>query len=245
MNKFKIVLLYAYDLEGKAILENFENPLEISKGVHSAGNFLIYKTGVGKSKTKKSLKKLFNLYPVNIVFSLGTAGALDKNLKIGQVITADKIINFNRDKITEEFTLESDFLVTLCIDLKEKGFKIKKGTLVTVDKPLLTPDQKEEHRNKFDAVACDMESAVAAEYTGKNNLQFYCLRIISDTHNQIVPDIRPYLNKNNKPKMFKIIAKGISNPILGLRLYKFSQGLKKSLLELKYLSKYIISNYKK
>lgn len=229
----KKALLYACDREGQAILKNFENPVKLSHGVYSAGNYLVYKTGVGKANTRKAVSRLFQLYPVSSVIMLGTAGAMDKKLKAGDIFVANKIINVVDGDLKEEFSFNSGSLDTFSDLLKGKGHNFKKAALVTVDKPLLTKKQKEEFFAKYHAKACDMESAVVAEIAGKNDIPFYCLRVISDSLNQRIPAPEIFLHTEKGLKGFlKKIIVFIKNPLQLVRLVRFKKSYSLALLHL-------------
>jgi nucleoside phosphorylase len=216
----RIAITYASGFEGKTILKAFEGPVKIKSGVHTKDKFLIFKTGVGKWSSKKSSKTLFNMYPVRAIFSLGFAGSLDKELKSSYIIAADKIINASSElKPTEEFSHNSDFFNDVCIKLRERGFKLKKGSLVTVDEPLLLSKDKAKYRDAFKADACDMETAVLAEHAAKNSVPLFSIRVISDGANQNLPDIE-YILIGNKPlkEKIKLCLKLILSPKNLIRL---------------------------
>jgi adenosylhomocysteine nucleosidase len=221
----KIALLYANEIEGSVIKQSFEKVLPVDKGTYSAGRFILLKTGVGKKNVKKALTKLFNLYPVRAAFSIGSAGALNKEFNAGDIFAPEKIINISGDKIQEEFEYHSDSYDNIKLKLKENGLKVKTGTLISVDEPLLLKIEKKQHHEKFNADACDMETATIAEYSGTNAVPFYCFRVISDSCNQNLPPLEIILlpKKSSFTKKAGKILKLI-NPITLYRYinYKFS-----------------------
>lgn len=237
MAQDKIVILYAGDLEGKTILSSFENHGKIEKGIYTCGKFLIYKTGIGKKRTQKALKKLFALYPVKNIFSLGIAGGLSENLKCGDIFASEKVVNVNGTKALEEFEQNSSIFNEFCFGMCKTLSQIKRGTLLTVDNPLTNPKSKKEYKDRFEGNACDMETAIIAEFAGKNHVPLYSFRIISDTYNQKLPDVKDLFTneKKNILRKFKFIV----NPVDFIRILKFKSGLKKSLKNLKSLVRYI------
>jgi len=244
-NVKKTAILYAFPLEGNAILKNFRKPVEHSKGIHTYKNFLIYQTGVGKEKTTSTMKKLFDFYPVIAVLGLGTAGALTEELKIGDIIIADKIIEDKNEKV-EELEIKSAFIPELALLLKEKGFVAKIGTLLTVKKALFDKDSKEAANKKYNAIACDMESSICAEYSALNGIPYYNIRVISDNMIQKIPvDFPSYFTENDKIKIFKLFLKAIINPCEAYRIVKTFNGFKKALHILTLVCGHILKKFVK
>ncbi len=239
----KIAILYANDKEGNVILKTFENAIKIKNGIYSKGKFLIYKTGVGKKNAEKAVKKLFMLYPVRAVFALGTAGALCKDLKTGDVLASERILNVTQEgEVIEEFQYYSWGFDNVKYRIKEKGLNIKSGVLISVDNALLKSWDQKYNGEKYHAQGCDMESALIGEYAGKNAVPFYCFRVISDTYKQNLPPLEMFLKKKKKSIKEKLkLVLYFTNPLLLTRYSLFKFRLKKSLKKLKILTNFIQS----
>ena len=210
----RITITYATALEEKAILKAFKESVKIKSGLYTCGKFLLFKTGVGKWNSKKACKNLFNMYPVRAIFSFGFAGSLDKELKASYLIAADKIINASLElKPEEEFSQNSDLFNDICIKLRDRGFKLKKGTLVSVDEPLLLSKDKKKYSQTLFANACDMETALISEYAVKNAVPLFSIRVISDSFSQNLPPL-DYILAGQKPfkKRLTLYLKLVLNP---------------------------------
>ncbi len=66
--------------------------------------------------------------------------------------------------------------------------EVRRGTLLTVDQVVATPPEKKALREKYSAVAVDMETFALAEETQARNLPFASVRAITDTADQELID---------------------------------------------------------
>ena len=64
--------------------------------------------------------------------------------------------------------------------LKEQGIGYRRGMVLCVDEPLLTPADKARAHGRTGALAVDMESAAVAEVALQKGTPFFCLRVICD-----------------------------------------------------------------
>ena len=87
----------------------------------------------------------------------------------------------SRDRFTADAAMRGRLLELL-------GDKISGGTLLGVDQPVRTPDQKLGLFVETEATACDMESHAVAEVAREAGIPFIALRIVSDPSHRAIPD---------------------------------------------------------
>ncbi len=66
--------------------------------------------------------------------------------------------------------------------------EVRRGTLLTVGRVAATPQEKKALREKYSAVAVDMETSALAEEAKSRNLPFASVRAITDTADQELID---------------------------------------------------------
>ena len=132
-------------------------------------------------------------FGVDHVINIGVAGSLVKDLKVLDVAVADSavqhdmntsaigdpiglvsginIINFEADERLKNATKEV---------LEAKGIYYQTGVIASGDLFVDTDKQRQTIRDRFDAIAADMEGASIAHTCYVNNVPFTLIRSISD-----------------------------------------------------------------
>ncbi len=127
-----------------------------------------------------------------LLFS-GVAGAISKELQIGDLIVATKLCQHDLD-ITAfghpygyvpegaQFIESDTGLIALSQEVaSELGLKLKEGVIATGDQFVANPERKEWIETTFGADALEMEGASVACICSALNVPFFILRAISDT----------------------------------------------------------------
>jgi len=184
--------------------------------------FCVY--GYGKS-SKEATKKLLKL-GVDIVVNFGFAGSVSKNLKNGDIVFINKILNEKNKKLPPT-KFNQDFFKKL-----EKKIKFVKCNLLTVQK--IVGDKREKLRllKKFKSISViDMEAYYIKEELLKVNIPMLSFKVIFD---DLSFDIPPYIldsiNDRGELKIVHFLKRLILNPhrIFGLMnvSFKFSKSKK-------------------
>jgi len=128
----------------------------------------------------------------NLLFS-GVAGAIDKDLKIGDLITATKVTQHDVDLTV--FGYEPGFipeskvfyecdedLINLAFKVaKKENIKLKKGIIASGDQFIHSKEKKEWIQKTFKASAIEMEGGAVGCVCFNENIPFFMLRAISDS----------------------------------------------------------------
>ncbi len=141
------------------------------------------------SLTASTMIEKFNCE--KLLFS-GVAGAINKELKIGDLIVADKLCQHDLD-ITAfghpfGYVPEGSVYIKSDEDLKkiaflvakEKNIILRSGIIATGDQFIADKKRKEWIKNTFKADALEMEGAAVAVVCDALNTPFFILRAISD-----------------------------------------------------------------
>jgi adenosylhomocysteine nucleosidase len=138
---------------------------------------VLVRSGMGRDRARRALTEIAGKYDLECVISIGYAGALDPALQVGELVVADQVIYCE--------TLKSYLLDEELIGAMPEACR---GTLLTVDNVVATPPEKEALREKYSAVAVDMETSALAEEAETQHLPFASVRAITDTANQELID---------------------------------------------------------
>lgn len=161
---------------------------------------LMLETGVGFAAMETALRwclsgpRIGDLpYRPILIFLVGFSGALYPGQRVGDLVLATEVI----DKQGNRWTT--------CHTALLPGREITLAPVLTVTELVGDPGEKQRLRQQHDAVALDMESAVAARLCHEGNVPFACLRAISD-------DCKTALS----PHLVELLRRGrVSMPRLG------------------------------
>jgi adenosylhomocysteine nucleosidase len=144
---------------------------------------VLVRSGMGRDRARQALVEIAEKWDLKEVISIGYAGALDPSLEVGDLIVADQVIEVDISRLGEEMKSYS---------LDKEIFKAMAGVsgkiLLTVDQVTATPEEKRELRDRYSAVAVDMETSALVAEAQARNLSFISVRAITDTAGQELID---------------------------------------------------------
>ena len=145
-----------------------------------------------------------------LIFS-GVAGAINNELKIGDLIYASKLCKHDLDITAfghapgfvpegKVFVESSKELNQIALELaKRKGIKLKEGIIATGDQFISNQEIKEKIAKTFNADAIEMEGYGVAMVCDALNIPFFILRAISDSADMDASfDFDKFLEKSAK-----------------------------------------------
>ena len=138
---------------------------------------VLVRSGMGCDSAKLALEEIAGKYDLECVISIGYAGALDPALQVGELVVADQVVY---DLTSKTYSLDEELIGAM--------LEAHRGTLLTVDRVAATPQEKKNLREKYSAVAVDMETSALAEEAEARYLPFASVRAITDTADQELID---------------------------------------------------------
>ena len=203
MNKVGIIVAMQEELEKILnIMNNIEEKeiYEISfiSGKIEDTEVVVVKSGVGKVNAARTTQILIDKLNVKSVINVGSAGALNPFLNIGDIVIADKLIQhdfditaFDHDKgyITGvgDYIYSNDELVKKLQNtvnkIENKAYKVITGVIASGDIFCTDINMKNKIYSKFNAECVEMEGAAIAQVCYLDKIPFVVLRSISDSPN--------------------------------------------------------------
>ncbi len=179
--------------------------LKIFDGKIANKNCLLVRCGVGKVNSARTTQILTDKFDLEYVINLGSAGALNDDLNIGDIVLGKKLVQhdfdvtaFGREKgyipDTAKFFESDNNLLKKFQSIKIDNQKVLVGVISSGDIFCTDTKMKEKIRKNFNADCVEMEGAAVAQVCSLNNVPFIVVRSISDTpngNNQI--DFQEYL----------------------------------------------------
>ncbi len=175
-------------LKGRKIINGYEFCV---LGHLGRRNILIANTGVGGVRCENVLDALLDKYFPSDVLFLGTAGAINPALKIGDVVVANTpiywILQENEKlmpKIVFGATCPKNDLLGISRGSDTYFFNIFRGSVVTWDEPVINKTMKLWLSNGTGAYCVDMETGYVGQLCKKRKIPFLAVRGISDITNE-------------------------------------------------------------
>lgn len=206
MTNEAIVIIAAVPGELKPLVRSWA-ALETRNGVdgwqHPNGPIMAFCGGMGAAAATRAFARAREVsVPVRII-SAGWAGALREELSAGAVIDASMV----RDLRTGEM-------------LAAGG---EGGLLLTAARVAAREEKVRLAGTYSGSVAVDMEAATLARLAGAHDLHFKAIKAISDTLEEDLPDLNPYLRENGTFATAKFAARMALQPQYWKPLMQFGK----------------------
>ena len=203
MNKIGIIV--AMEEEQEEILNIMNNIEEkdiyevtVKTGQIGKNKVVVAKCGVGKVNAARVTQILIDKLNVNCIINVGSAGALNPLLNIGDIVIGEKLVQhdfditaFDHDKgyITGvgDYIYSNDELVKKLQNtvnkIENKAYKVITGVIASGDIFCTDIGMKNKIYTKFDADCVEMEGAAIAQVCYLDEIPFIVIRSISDSPN--------------------------------------------------------------
>ena len=166
---------------------------------------IVVKSNVGKVNAARICQMMIDNFDIKLVVNVGTAGSVNNILEIGDVVVADKLVQYDFDvtpfgrKLGEienigEFIKVDNDLLSLFNDMK-----VHIGCIASGDKFIIDSIEKENIKNIFSALCIEMEGASIAQVCKLDNMPFLVIRSITDKQDGSAKvDFETFLESSSK-----------------------------------------------
>ena len=196
----KLAIMGAMEEEIEPLLSYFDNvkTIEYAQNKFYEVNYngleiVIAYSKIGKVFASLTATTMIEKFGCDMLLFSGVAGAINENLKIGDLIIADKLCQHDLDITAfghpngyvpggHIFVETSCYLRELARDVaKQNNINVIEGTIATGDQFVHSSSRKDEIKKIFNADALEMEGASVAVVCNSLNIPFFVLRAISDS----------------------------------------------------------------
>lgn len=181
-----VLVVFALGIESNGLVDRLEGTtsLRCASFVEHAGQLeqqriVVIETGVGREAAARGVDDAIALHRPAWVVSAGFAGGLRDELRRGQMLMPERIVDCRGGELSVGFQIDPQ------VAAATPGLHL--GRLVTVDALVRTQEEKRGLAEQFDAVACDMETAAVAEVCRQRQIRFLSVRVISDAVDDVLP----------------------------------------------------------
>ena len=188
-----IGIIVAEEKELNAVKNIMSNIEEINiyektfyKGIIENKNVVVVKSNVGKVNSARVCQILIDKFNPKLVINVGTAGSVDNSLDIGDVVVADRLVQYDFDVTPFGRKLGEIENIGGYIEVDKKlldlfnDIDVTIGTIATGDKFIVNIEEKNNIRNIFNALCIEMEGASIAQACLLDKVPFLVIRSITD-----------------------------------------------------------------
>lgn len=183
----------------KDVIENDIHNLKFFEGKIENKECVLVECGVGKVNAARTTQIMIDNYDIEYIVNIGTAGAIDKDLNVTDVVIGEKIAQhdfditaFGHEKgyITGvgKYVYSNKELVNKCKDImesidKDNSYNVKVGAIASGDVFCTSRELADDIYNEFSASCVEMEGAAIGQICSLDNIPFIVIRSISDSPN--------------------------------------------------------------
>lgn len=167
--------------------------VDIWEGQFAGHQVIVSQSGIGKVNAAMATT-LIAQYNPDIIINTGSAGAVNPDLNIGDVVIASGVIHHDVDAVSFGYELgqvpgmplsyssDTRYAAILAQQLTDLDIKIVEGLVLTGDSFISNADDVRRLRNHFPAAQCtEMEGAAIAQVCYQFEIPVLVVRAISDT----------------------------------------------------------------
>ena len=185
----------------------WESSMIRGKFIFLTDDIILIYSGAGAGNARKAAELAVSKGATKLM-SWGCAAALSPDLKMGDLVLADSLLNSDGTEIPVNATWHQHAKTILDSELAAY-----KGALFNSDTLVSTAEEKQDIFTKTGAIALDMESRAIAEVAQHYALPFLAIRAIADPSTMDLPNaVLKALNENGEVEITKIIASLVFNP---------------------------------
>ena len=210
----RAAIITALEREVKSIVKSWHTTEREHEGhtwrIYNRGDVWLVSGGIGAEAGRRAAEAMVTLCQPDVLISLGFAGALEPDLKVGDLF----VPRYARD-VRDNSLADT-----------ESG----SGTLVSLNF-IASAEQKAKLRQAYAAQAVDMEAAAVAHVAQAHGLRFMAVKAISDDKNFDMPDLNHFV-RNGEFSAARFVVHFVFRPWLWpqvMRLAKNSAQAAKTL----------------
>ena len=162
------------------------------RGSYKNKGVVLVQTGIGKNQAEEATRFVLDHYPVTALISLGFAGALTENLKIGDIVVCVTLCCAGEHEAippskSKYYNSDASLISLAERNVQSKTTSFHQGSSVTVAKPASTQEAKQTLAKTFSADVVEMENYWIAQIASARQIPFIAIRAISDTLQDSLP----------------------------------------------------------
>jgi adenosylhomocysteine nucleosidase len=151
------------------------------RGALGADELLVVCCGAGKVDAAAAAAHGAARWPPRAILSIGACGAVDDRLAIGDLVLGDRYLQWDLGLDPGALPVaDRQLLARAQRAIAARGWPLHGGLIASGDQAVTHEPTRNELRQRFGAVAADMESAALARVAQRCGIPFLAIRAVSD-----------------------------------------------------------------
>lgn len=191
---------------------------------------MLAESGIGMRRARAAARRIFDsVREIDCAILTGVAGALSAQLKIGDLVLADRVMARSDDGYRPEITLDvpSDYYERAAAALNRRGIAYVRGAILTSKLPISTAVEKRLAGAQSGAVAVDMETAAIALEAQERGHPYIAMRTIMDTADHDLAAAR-FANADGTVQYGKAAAALLTHPAMVFGVIRLVRNLRRA-----------------
>jgi adenosylhomocysteine nucleosidase len=151
----------------------------VRQGGLAGRRVMLMLSGAGRKNAANAADALIAGHKPRWVMSAGFAGGLDHRLRRGDILLADRLVDIAGNQLPVDVPPTADALTAA------PGIHV--GRLLTADRIIRLPQEKQALGREYAALAVDMESFAVAEVCRQRGIPFLAVRVVHDAVDDKLP----------------------------------------------------------
>ncbi|MDE6302457.1 MAG: 5'-methylthioadenosine/S-adenosylhomocysteine nucleosidase [Clostridia bacterium] len=187
-----------YKKLGTVVAESVIHGVRVSQIKLGEHTLYLATGGVGEICAAMTVQMLVDLFDVETVLNFGFVGTLRKDIKVSELVIADRVCHYQFDtsaidgtKVGQYFENDDiyfyldDSLITRV--LAAIGKPMRRVAVASGDVFIASAEQKQRLTEEFDCDICEMELAALAIACKRNNIPLVSIKVVSDGADEGAP----------------------------------------------------------
>ena len=176
--------------------------LDFVMGKMFGNNVVLVRSGIGKVNASICTQILIDMYAVDYIINVTTAGILGGEMTTGDIVISDDVCYHDFDasffgvskgviyRMDESFFKADPELIALSSKASEdNGLNTVVGRIVTGDKLVYESSEKSDIKNEFKALCVDMESGAVAHTCYLNKIPFVIISLLFEDFSENTSEV--------------------------------------------------------
>ena len=209
----RVAIIAALPGELKPLVRGWQreshNGVHLWRWTHDEGEWLAGCAGAGLDAATRAFAEIEKHGPLNIAISIGWAGALQKRFAAGKAFAISSILDA---KTGEHFKTAGE----------------EDGCMLVTSPKVADEAEKRRLAATYQAGLVDMEAAAIARLSQMRGIPFYCVKGVSDSLKDKLPDFNRFISKHGQFKLSQFVFFALLHPRYWRSLIRMGENSKRA-----------------
>ncbi|MBI2848172.1 MAG: hypothetical protein HYX83_03255 [Chloroflexi bacterium] len=207
----------------------------LCRGSLAGKALVLMQTGVGKERAEAATKFVLSSFPVSALVSIGFAGALIEESRVGDVVICSELHYAGGLETRPQLQLSGEpcfsdaILVSLASQsLEDAGVRFRQGNSLTVPEAILSPETKQALGRALPVDIAEMESYWIARMARDRHIPFLAIRTVSDTAQERLSSFSPLMAVYFARQWGRVAIYLLTHPHQWMRVFQLSRNVRQA-----------------